>query len=568
MSRMFVAALAAGLFGLLISAAGAPARAFVACETPNYYTLFGDPRLVDGPCDLVGSAEIHWSGNVRRVRAIKQRGVPMDDSAEFRNRITEIARRVGSAMEIMGGLDIDDVTILFTNYASPADPDARPEPIDKGEYDAVASSPFAHECPVAIYKSELGMDEDAFLFTIVHELFHCIQYKVWDRVADADWWSEGSAEYFAQLAVPGVASGDGYFSQFDSEIFEKPLNEMSYEAVTFWAWLGAASGPPAVGRLISGLGADLESSITPDMWGDFAKAYYDRAIILPGGRALPSTPAIGPEVRVAGAATLHLDELPLYTLTNERFIFESGKYYTLAFRDQPSDLRMFWKEGTAGAGWTAPPEEVSTCDGEQSYKAMWGMTHSRAPGTIDIHGEDLGSGAAATCSLLGTWVMSAADLSANIAVLNPKDSCALESGALRIIFTPFRAPLGPQGPFRGAYNFDDIRFRCDHPPSQGGYFIRTVSGSANVYWRSVSRSLILAFPEVGRSIGTIRTESHSRASTTTKTEDFVWGAIGIGPTLGGRYTLTGDRFFVATPAGYPEDPNYQFDFFREGASPR
>lgn len=361
------------------------ALAYGNCTDADYMRLI-DARLPTGRCDIIDdTTEIHWGGHVAHIRSIKLHGVSMPRSADFIARVRETARRVGTAMELMGDVDIDNVTLFFTNYESPlSEPQ---EPLDKGPYDAAAARGDA-ECPISIYKRDTdGMSEREFVFIIAHELFHCIQYKTWGAMPRDRWLVEGSAEYFANLAMPYVHASDGYVSEFDDRIAGLALYDMSYPAVVFFSWLGQERRAAGVGDFLAAYRGAMAANVTPDMWGEFAKAYYGRTIRLPGGRELPSTPRLGDVTRISG--DMHFPESPItpYTLFGAPYTFTPHKSYTLTYAPRGPDIREFWRS-FAGGDWEAPRTSVSACDNDVSYLVILGSTNSVRAGAFDVRADE------------------------------------------------------------------------------------------------------------------------------------------------------------------------------------
>ena len=394
MSRPFVLCL--GLLVCLLFSRSVRADDFGRCTDAGYLGHF-DARVAAQPCDVIETADIHWRGGSAKLRAVHPHGMPITGSPALAGRIRELAAAVGTAIDRMGGgVRLDNVTILFTNYVSPREgsPDSG---FDKGAYTAGASSIFAHECPVSYYKETHRAGGDDVVFVLAHEIFHCIQYRNWSRMPEQPWLTEASAEYFAYLAKP--VFGAGYIPNFDATIRTTALPRMSYEAVVWYLWLGDTAGPARVKDFIAGA-RSAETAISPSQWGDFAEAYFDRRIRMPDGRAMPSTPQLGGAIAIHGSDHLRMPPVVPFTIGNAAFAFDRGKYYQLRHAPLPPDARHVWRKDEGGA-WGPPLTEVSTCSGPVRYRALWATTRSTSLGDIVVTAQPAD---ASVCSCpAGTW---------------------------------------------------------------------------------------------------------------------------------------------------------------------
>src|SRR5262249_46378034 len=135
---------------------------------------------------------------------------------------------------------------------------------------AMTWPPDRGECPVSYFKTAGTRTGAEFTDALVHELFHCIQYKRWRGMSDERWMVEGSAEYFVYLARPSRGPDD--IQTFDANIATRTLREMTYEAAPFFLWLGSAFGPPRVREFVSSPGT-IYAMVPLDMWIAFGQAY-------------------------------------------------------------------------------------------------------------------------------------------------------------------------------------------------------------------------------------------------------------------------------------------------------
>ncbi|MFO1187667.1 MAG: hypothetical protein U1E87_09605 [Alphaproteobacteria bacterium] len=369
---------------LLTSTLTGRALAFGDCNNSGYLATF-DERLRPGDCDVIDTIPIRWGTRSVEMRLIKMRRDHMGtaEQADVAHKARELATALGRAMSQIGNLDIAPVTLLFT--------DLRPLEGEDAHADIPHVPGIARECGVAFYKSHAGLTLDEFVFIYAHELFHCIEFKTWlDQMSPRDgrWWIEGTAEYFANLAVPGSTGSDGFVADFDSQSPTKSLIELSYENVAFFAWLTQASPtvlPGFIEHMPTAAGgqlAALQGVLLPDAWVEFEKAYLDGTIVLPGGRALPSHPNPGEIITISGTRSRVLHSKP-FVVERARLTFVRGHNYELVFQDQPSDARVRWKDADTGA-WVDPPAAVPACDIEMHKRLMWGTTASDDAGQMVV----------------------------------------------------------------------------------------------------------------------------------------------------------------------------------------
>lgn len=203
---------------------------------------------------------------------------------------------------------------------------------DAGDADGVTSMNGA-DCLIVLDRPSLESDAGLLRHTLAHEMFHCAQFALQPSLADlvsAAWWSEGSAEWFANWVYTGTHYSAGYVRQFDAESVDTPITGMDYPAAVFFAWYGQAHGATSVAdfiRSLTGSADDLGNAVGDSAWQAFADAYFDQTIRWPGGSALPSTPERGPSHTFADSDMLIM-EAERYVLFRADLVFEAG-YWTL-----------------------------------------------------------------------------------------------------------------------------------------------------------------------------------------------------------------------------------------------
>lgn len=346
------------------------------CRTSNYLERF-DPTLTSrATCDLIAQDVIRWNGHSKSIRAIHMRGTALGDTADFVARFHEAATAAGAAMSRMSGdIDVDDVTVLMVGTLSPRMSGPGWE-YPEGVALALTWPPDRIDCPVSYYKTTTDRTGPQFVDALVHEMFHCIQYKKWGGMRDERWLVEGSAEYFVYLARPSRGPDD--IQAFDAAIANQTFADMTYQAAPFFLWLGSMGGPPRVREFVFAPDT-IERMVPLDLWTAFGEAYFDQSIRMPDGRPMPSSPNIGAQT-VRGAGTLSFGPTPAYTLAARDLTFEEHKRYQITYATRPPTFRTAWRHSETIA-WGDPPTEVVACDTPQRYRVMWGAT--RATGTVN-----------------------------------------------------------------------------------------------------------------------------------------------------------------------------------------
>lgn len=509
MPRLLLLALAV-LFGLY--AAPAPAQTHYACENPGYLAHFDD-RLGPQSCDTIATATVHWRGGTAQIRAIRPHDTPIGDSAGYVRMINDVATRVGAAMDQMGGpLELDTVTIVFTNYVSPRE-SGTDWVMNKGAYTAGASRTFAHECPVSYYKERVPHGYDNAVFTLSHELFHCIQYRTWPGMPDQGWLVEATAEYFAYLAKPDF--GVGFIPQFDQNIRDTGIDQMSYPDVVFYLWLGDAYGPSRVRELIAA-SRGIEGSITPDMMGEFAKAYYDRRIHIPGGgRVIPSNPQLDPAEAVHGNGVFPNPDMVPYSLGNRSYTFDRDRRFALNEPPLPAHTRNFWRKQPGGA-WGPALTQVATCDGPQSYLAVWGTTAAASLGSLRVTATPAGT---STCTCpAGRWQETADSVHQYF------EQSAMGGEPPRVVSGRRTLTLNPD--HTGSLSYDAVVTETRDNPS---FWLRqTKTGTMTFTWKVVGNKLLTQLTPGG---GMIQLHNETHSPSGVRVED----RRAMGQTIGHEY---------------------------------
>src|SRR5574340_130751 len=106
-------------------------------------------------------------------------------------------------------------------------------------------------CPVIFYPVSLALSIPNFKQTVAHEMFHC--YQTWNLreqlitagYTSADWWVEGSAEYFSNVVYPATDYEHRFAYSFSQKSTAKPLTDMTYENFAFIQFIADKAGGPS-----------------------------------------------------------------------------------------------------------------------------------------------------------------------------------------------------------------------------------------------------------------------------------------------------------------------------------
>ncbi len=397
-----------------------PARAaFGDCASAAYRASF-DPRLADIEYDCVErlSIPVNTRSGGRRIRIVHDRMadwiVSSGELAEF----DRGARAAAAAIGRLGDIDLEDVTILLADDFPPRE--------DADSFSNIAAwTEFDRdgECRIAVYLVGPASRPAFAAWLIAHEIFHCVQVANLSAEQMAtgsigvggggDWWIEGSATWFAALAVPAPAILPDLVAEFDSASPTTPLDEMAYAAAPFFLWLGVDSSPPGVMRFLQSMAGDraaaaqhaaMARALTQDDWLRFAQSYLDGEIRHPLGTPLSFEPQAGASWRWAATRT-ETTPLPPFVLVRGAAAFECGRWRNAV---TPSERHRARRVGERE--WGTLPVELDATSGGGEFQVV-AMNASASNERLVIHGRmDAGCGTCADiverdACLVGEWQM-------------------------------------------------------------------------------------------------------------------------------------------------------------------
>ena len=127
------------------------------------------------------------------------------------------------------------VTVQLTSTAAPIWPD--------GSSTTAWTSCGRRDCDILLFREAWAGDQ-YLTYVLAHEFAHVAQQLIYPAVDDnaTGWWGEGTAEWFANVVVPGRNFSAYWIGAFDARSHHTALTDMCYEAATFFFWAGAEFG--------------------------------------------------------------------------------------------------------------------------------------------------------------------------------------------------------------------------------------------------------------------------------------------------------------------------------------
>lgn len=378
----------------LSASVAAPARADFPREcTPAYLALF-DPRLDDVPYDCVERLRVPVrvrSGD-RFIRIIHDSSVDWAAGEAELARFDQGVRAAADAIGRLGDVDLMNVTVLLADDFSPPEGEVRFSDIA-----AQARLGDPSECHVIVYL--VGAAPQYAASDVAHEIFHCVQDATLSEAqmssgsaglgGGGDWWIEGSAEWFAILALPDDGRLTARVEAFDTQSPTTPLNNMAYGAVVFFMWLGADASPPYVMNFLRRMApsndetaqrAAMGAALARERWLDFSQAYLDRAITDPRGGRLALNPADG-EIWEWSATQTRTVSLTPFLIHRGVIAFQCGRW---GARVTPGAMHRARPE--EGDAWGALPASIDTTSGSGGAFRFAAVNATAADATLSVRG--------------------------------------------------------------------------------------------------------------------------------------------------------------------------------------
>ena len=409
----------AGLCAMLF--ASSAWAAFGNCNDASYQGRFDDRLAGTGfTCEERLRVAVTTEAGTRHIRLLHDLHAGWAVSPDALQDYERGIRGAVAALAQIGPFRMDDVTVLLIDGFPPRESDD-----SEGFSDIAGSTGHGDdECLIALHllAGRAAIAEAAYV--VAHEIFHCVQFATLSAAqmssgatgigSGGDWWLEGSAEWFAGLAVSDREVLSGRVARFDLLSPDTPLYEMAYPAAVFFLWLGGEHGAHSIVPLLNQMAGNSAASaqrsamrraLGADEWLAFAQAYLDRSIRYPDGSLLPGSPTDGD--------TWRWNETRTETVTLEPFVlhrgwveFDCGRWLAGTNPEQGHAVRP------EGGAWGLLPERIDTRAGDDTRFRFAGFAAQDEPLRVRIRG-DLEAGCASCggvetldACLIGTWEQS------------------------------------------------------------------------------------------------------------------------------------------------------------------
>lgn len=408
---------------LVLSASVAlPARAaFGDCATREYWAQFDarydDARSLEFACVERMRISVASRSGERRIRIVHHPDADWVADGRAMAEFERGARLAAEAIGRLGGVELEDVTILLADDFPP---------LERGRLSDIAGQTdftYDSECHVLFYLAGPASDTTYTASIVAHELFHCVQTANLTTAqmtsggagtgVGGDWWLEGSADWFAALAVPDPALMPANVASFDARTPTTPINRLAYSASIFFLWLAAEEGADRIvpflrtmanSRSEAAQRAAMAAALPQERWLDFAEAYLDGAIRYPDGRPLGSSPQAGDAWDWSATRTQRLVLEP-FVLARATATFQCGRW-----RASVAPASAHSARPESGGGWAPLPEEIdaNAASGGARYRYA-AMSAAPSQVTMNIVGtKESGCGDCAgvrttDACLVGAW---------------------------------------------------------------------------------------------------------------------------------------------------------------------
>ena len=384
--------------------AGAAKASFGDCTNPAYISGFGDG--IEGAsftCVERFRTEISTSDGPRTIRIIQDAAADWAMLPGAPDEAERGARAAADAMPEIGSFHVDDITILLLDTLPPGALAPSPD----GEIGGETSLDPGHECRIVFYLLGEGGRPDIMAENVAHEIFHCIQLGTLTTAqmtsggggtgAGGDWWLEGSAEWFAALALGEMGLLPDRIAEFERQVEAgTPLYGMDYGAVVFFMWLGGGeAGPTGVIPFLHHMAdspgaaaqrAAMRAALPSDAWQRFVQDYLDIKIKHPRDLPLPFSVGEGTTWNWDRSRDERI-ELQPFVLTRGRMTYECGRW---RLRAEPSSVDYAVRPDDS-RDWEQLPDEIDTQESDPDNFRFGAISTADRPQTLTVNVERLRS---------------------------------------------------------------------------------------------------------------------------------------------------------------------------------
>ena len=377
-AQRFFVAFVAGMFSLLLTASPGHAQ-FTDCVDPPFIeALAGNGATVPGgsfTCVEAYRRAFNADNGPREIRVVHDASA---DWAFSPGLVDAVRRGVDASIDTLpqlGRFSAFNTTIFIYDGSGPRGNLAPLEsntPARASQLANPAGQPI-DECVIIVYA--LSVNGLNIPHIVAHEIFHCIQNASFPNVnigPAARWWREGSAEWFAALAVPWPGREAAILERFETNVKDgRAIDQMAHAAGAFFYWLAAKEGatgvmdfcrkmPVATGAAAQQ--AAMRNALDQDGWQNFAEAYMDQFVRSPSGAAV--TPDDGQEWHFNRSRERRISLQP-FVIKRGHINIDCGKWES---EKDNADVKYGVRDASSPGGWKKFENEIDTERDPERYR--------------------------------------------------------------------------------------------------------------------------------------------------------------------------------------------------------
>lgn len=243
--------------------------------------------------------------------------------------------------------------------------------------------PTEEACPIIMYPLSLGLSIDDYKQTVAHEIFHC--FEAWNLHAQgigagydsSEWWVEGTAEYFSNIAYPANNYEYRFHDSFSLRSNSEALMSMNYENSTFFQFIAnQAGGPSGVLAMLRTLpttpGMPIQIAALAaypginDLFELFARQVFDAQLMDTSGALINIHASFAIIDNISTTFSGVYTTQP-FVLTHARLNFGGRQHYTTSVLVTGADGHEAARISGLPGTWAALPEDVYSGCGETTY---------------------------------------------------------------------------------------------------------------------------------------------------------------------------------------------------------
>ena len=326
---------------------------------------------------------------------------------------------------------------------------------------------WRNPCPILVYPQGLVPDVNQYKQILAHEVFHCAQGMNFTHQMDVgtptfDWWVEGTAEYFGNVAFPDADAENEYLDSFDYRSQNDSILAMSYENFLFFQHWANETGNLSILEFLRLLptdrGWDQAQALAgaPDMqdrFHRFAQLYMEENIRDAGGDLVP----IHGSLAVLSFGSTTVDAIPPvepFVLKRYGLLFPKDSRFTLSVSTDGTDGRSSAKPSDSPLWGALPPSIRAGCQPVAYHLVVTSAAPSSARHHHLVLNVDVNEERGCDECLLGRWELVNETYPAYfMATLGNPEDVTLESteGVTWTVFLPDMTQVWGYDAFRVAF---------------------------------------------------------------------------------------------------------------------